>query len=194
MTLAIFALILCFLVFGSNVVIELIQKKSREKAGESVIKEPWVEIHDIPGYHDARKIAAFYPMKGEANILPIVEELAREGRLLLPRCTGESTMEFFTVSSLKKDLEKGKFGIMEPKADLEPWTGDIPIFLVPGTKFNWDGSRKGHGKGYYDRYLAKYPGAYKAGLATPKQITDEPLEQKATDIKMNSIIACRERY
>lgn len=194
MTLAVFALILCFLVFGSNVVIELIQKKSREKAGESIIKEPWVEIHDIPGYHDARKVAAFYPMKGEANILPIVEELAREGRLLLPRCTGESTMEFFPVSSLKKDLEKGKFGIMEPRTNLEPWTGDIPIFLVPGTKFNWDGSRKGHGKGYYDRYLAKYPGAYKAGLATPKQITDEPLEQKATDIKMNSIIACRERY
>lgn len=194
MTLAVFALILCFLVFGSNVVIELIQKKSREKAGESIIKEPWVEIHDIPGYHDARKVAAFYPMKGEANILPIVEELAREGRLLLPRCTGDSTMEFFPVSSLKKDLEKGKFGIMEPKANLEPWTGDIPIFLVPGTKFNWDGCRKGHGKGFYDRYLAKYPGAYKAGLATPKQITDEPLEQKATDIKMNSIIACRERY
>lgn len=194
MTLAIFALILCFLVFGSNVVIELIQKKSREKAGESIIKEPWVEIHNIPGYHDARKVAAFYPLKGEANILPIVEELAREGRLLLPRCTGESTMEFYPISNLRKELEKGAFGIQEPKANIEPWTGDIPIFLVPGTQFNWDGSRKGHGKGYYDRYLAKHPKSYKAGLATPKQITDEPLEQKENDIKMDSIIACRERF
>ena len=67
-------------------------------------------------------------------------------------------------------------------------------FLVPGTKFNWDGSRQGHGKGYYDRYLAKFPNADKAGIATPAQISETPLEQKDTDIKMNTIIACRDRY
>ena len=186
--------IIVILVFSSSAIVELIQRKRRDKTGDSIIKEPWVEIHQIPGYRDARKVAAFYPMKGEPNLLPIVDELAREGRLLLPKVTGDTSMEFYPIDNLKKDLTQGKFGIMEPRDGLEPWKGDITVFLVPGTKFNWDGSRQGHGKGYYDRYLAKFPSAYKAGIATPVQIAEAPLEQKDTDIKMNTIIACRERY
>jgi 5-formyltetrahydrofolate cyclo-ligase len=102
-------------------------------------------------------------------------------------------MEFCHVQSLKKDLAKGKFGIMEPRGDLPAYTGDFTVFLVPGTKFNLTGERCGHGKGYYDRFLAKYPDTYKAGIATPKQISVEPLTQKPTDIKMNQIIICREK-
>lgn len=186
--------IFVILVFSSSAIVELIQKKRHEKTGESVIKEPWVEIHQILGYRDARKVAAFYPLKGEPNILPIVQELSMEGRLLLPKVTGETTMEFYPIENLKKDLVQGHFGIMEPREGIAPWEGPISVFLVPGTKFNWDGSRQGHGKGYYDRYLARFPSAYKAGIATPAQISDTPLEQKPTDIQMNSVIACRERY
>lgn len=191
---AVALLILAMMVFGSGAIVDLIQKIRHSKKGDAIIREPWVEIHEIPGYHDSRKIAAFYPMKGEPNIMPILEELALEGRLLLPRCTGESAMEFYPISDIKKDLEPGAFGIMEPKKSIEAWNGEIPVFLVPGTKFNWNGFRKGHGKGYYDRYLAKHPNSFKAGIATPQQITDVPLEQKPTDVKMHTVIACREKY
>ena len=191
---SIFVFILVMLVFGSSQIIELVIKKRREKKGENIIQDPWQQIHDIPGYHDSRNIAAFYPLKGEPNLMPIIEELALEGRLLLPRCEGDGIMNFYKVSSLRKDLVKGHFGIMEPHEGLEKFEGDIPVFLVPGTKFNWDGSRVGHGKGYYDRFLAKFPKAYKAGIATPAQITEVPLEQKETDIKMDTVIACKERY
>ena len=188
------AIILVMLVFGSSQIVELVLKKRREKRGEDIIRDPWTEIHEIPGYRNSRNIAAFYPLKGEANIMPILEELALEGRLLLPRCEGEGIMNFYKVNSLRKDLAKGHFGIMEPREGLEKFEGEIPIFLVPGTKFNWDGCRVGHGKGYYDRFLAKYPKAYKAGIATPAQISQEPLPQKETDIRMDVIIACKERY
>ena len=191
---SILVLFLAIFVFGSSPIIELILKKRRDKKGDDIIGEPWQEIHNIPGYHDARNVAAFYPMKGEPNIMPIIEELALEGRLLLPRCEGDGIMNFYKVSSLRKDLAKGHFGIMEPREGLEKFEGEIPIFLVPGTKFNWDGCRVGHGKGYYDRFLAKYPKSYKAGIATPAQISQEPLPQKETDIRMDVIIACKERY
>lgn len=194
MATSIIVLFLALFVFGSSPIIELILKKRRDKKGDDIIGEPWQEIHDIPGYHDARVIAAFYPLKGEPNIMPIIEELAREGRLLLPRCEGEGIMNFYKVASLKKDLAKGHFGIMEPAENTEKYEGEIPIFLVPGTKFNFDGRRIGHGKGYYDRFLAKHPHSYKAGIATPKQISKEPLEQKETDVQMNTVIACREKY
>lgn len=194
MVAAFVAIILVMLVFGSSQIVELVLKKRREKRGEDIIRDPWTEIHEIPGYRNSRNIAAFYPLKGEANIMPILEELALEGRLLLPRCEGEGIMNFYKVNSLRKDLAKGHFGIMEPREGLEKFEGEIPIFLVPGTKFNWDGCRVGHGKGYYDRFLAKYPKAYKAGIATPAQISQEPLPQKETDIRMDVIIACKERY
>lgn len=194
MVTAFIAIILVMLVFGSSQIVELVLKKRREKRGEDIIRDPWTEIHEIPGYRNSRNIAAFYPLKGEANIMPILEELALEGRLLLPRCEGEGIMNFYKVNSLRKDLAKGHFGIMEPREGLEKFEGEIPIFLVPGTKFNWDGCRVGHGKGYYDRFLAKYPKSYKAGIATPAQISKEPLPQKETDIRMDVIIACKERY
>ena len=186
--------ILVMLVFGSSPIVELVLKKRREKKGEDIIRDPWTEIHDIPGYRDSRNIAAFYPVKGEPNIKPIIQELAIEGRLLLPRCEGDGIMNFYKVASLRKDLVKGHFGIMEPREGLEKFEGDIPIFLVPGVQFNWDGCRVGHGKGYYDRFLAKFPKAYKAGIATPAQISKEPLPQKETDIKMDTIIACKQLY
>lgn len=191
---AVAIIFLVMLVFGSSPIVELILKKRREKRGEDIIKDPWTEIHEIPGYRNSRKIAAFYPLKGEPNIMPIVEELALEGRLLLPRCEGDGIMNFYKVDSLRKDLVKGKFGIMEPRETCEKFEGEIPVFLVPGTKFNWDGCRVGHGKGYYDRFLAKYPASYKAGIATPAQISQEPLPQKETDVRMNVIIACKQRY
>lgn len=194
MGISILVLFLAIFVFGSSPIIEFVLKKRRDKKGDDIIGEPWQEIHDIPGYHDARNIAAFYPLKGEPNIMPIIEELAREGRLLLPRCEGEGIMRFYKVNSLRKDLVKGHFGIMEPAEGLEAFEGEIPIFLVPGTKFNLDGRRIGHGKGYYDRFLANHKHAYKAGIATPAQIFKQPLEQKDTDVQMNIVIACREKY
>ncbi len=187
-------IILVLLVFSSSPIIEMILKARRARKGEDVIQDPWQQIHDIPGYHDARNVAAFYPLKGEPNIMPIIEELALEGRLLLPRCEGKGVMEFYKIANIKKDLTKGHFGIMEPREGLEKFEGEIPVFLVPGTKFNWDGCRQGHGKGYYDRYLAKHPDAFKAGIATPAQISKEPLPQKETDVKMHTIIACREKF
>lgn len=185
---AVIILVTLFLIIGSRA---LFDPRRKKRPGDELINNPWEEIHAIPGYKESRKIAAFYPLVGEPNIMPIVEQLCEEGRLLLPRVTGETTMEFFHITNLRKDLVKGKFGIMEPRDGLEPYTGEIKFFLVPGTKFNFTGERKGHGKGYYDKFLAKYPDAYKAGIATPFQMEKEPLEQKETDIKMNQIIVCR---
>lgn len=188
----IFPIALIILVILSKSMFGKVFKNHEE--GDELIKNPWFEIHAIPGYTESRAIAAFYPLKGEPNIMPILEQLCEEGRLLLPKVTGPTTMEFYPIKSLRKDLVKGNFGIMEPREGLEPYKGEkgeIKVFLVPGTKFNMTGERKGHGKGYYDRFLANYPEAYKAGIASPKQISKEPLEQKETDIKMNQVIVCR---
>ena len=59
--------ILVILVFSSSAIVELIQRKRHDKAGDSIIKEPWVEIHQIPGYRDARKVAEDYQARQKAK-------------------------------------------------------------------------------------------------------------------------------
>ena len=130
--------ILVILVFSSSAIVELIQKKRHEKTGESIIKEPWVEIHQIPGYRDARKVAAFYPLKGEPNILPIVQELSMEGRLLLPKVTGERPHHCIPGSGNKVQLGRKPTGSWQRL--LRPVPGQVPQRLQggychPGTNF-----------------------------------------------------------
>lgn len=137
----------------------------------------------------ANVVAAFYPMKGEPDILPVLQVLSKEGRLLLPRCSDDGTIDFFKVNNLYLELQEGHYGIKEPVESCNLWVGKIPVFLVPGVKFSADGGRKGHGMGYYDKFLAKYPNSLKFGVCLPEQLQEEPLELQEHDIKMDEIFS-----
>ncbi|MDR3001605.1 MAG: 5-formyltetrahydrofolate cyclo-ligase [Fibromonadaceae bacterium] len=130
-------------------------------------------------------IAAFYPTKFEPQIIPLLKQLAHEGRLLLPR-TLNKKMEFALVQNFEEDLQAGTFGIMEPKR-LPAFEGVPAAFLVPGVVFGKDGTRIGHGAGYYDRFLATSKGIPKLGIAYSAQIRSS-LPQNATDVRMNEVV------
>ena len=72
---------------------------------------------------------------------------------------------------------QGKFGILEPTGSLLPADAAVGLILVPGVAFTDQGARLGHGKGYYDRTLSRYPTAYKLGVAFGFQMVDHiPME------------------
>ena len=135
-------------------------------------------------------VAAFYATELEPQIFPLLNKLATENRLLLPRVLDEHNMDFVHVKNLEQDLQPGTFGIMEPKADLPAFEGSPAAFLIPGVVFGKDGSRIGHGKGYYDRVLALHKGIPKIGVAYKSQIRST-LPQNATDVKMNEVMWVR---
>lgn len=135
----------------------------------------------------ASAVAAFYPMKNEPNILFALETLAKENRLLLPRCVNREEMIFSKVQNLSSDLSQGNFGIFEPRKEL-PTTENISVFLVPGVKFSKGGERYGHGMGYYDRFLSRFPNACKIGICLENQWSEEPLVLQPHDILMDKII------
>lgn len=59
--------------------------------------------------------------------------------------------------------------------------------MVPGMAFDADGNRLGRGKGYYDRFLALVPDAYKIGVCFPFQkFPAVPVDDN--DVKMDIII------
>jgi 5-formyltetrahydrofolate cyclo-ligase len=135
-------------------------------------------------------VAAFYATELEPQIFPLLNKLATENRLLLPRVLDGQNMDFVHVKNLEQDLQPGTFGVMEPKADLPAFEGSPAAFLVPGMVFGKDGSRIGHGKGYYDRVLALHKGIPKIGVAYKSQIRST-LPQNATDVKMNEVMWVR---
>lgn len=157
----------------------------KTKEPKSIISE----IKRLKQFQEAPVVAAFFPLKSEPNIKPLLKELIATKTLLLPRIGENGAMDFVAVSNLESDLLKGPFGILEPIASLPVWNDSIPLFIVPGVRFSRDGGRLGHGKGYYDRFLPKHPGAYKIGVAFSSQIEDKPLLLKPHDVKMNYIVA-----
>lgn len=167
--------------------------KPQEKTLDKKAESEWIveAIRHFEPFQKADKVAAFHPLPGEPDIAPILERLAAEKRLLLPRTLGDGQMEFVEIRDLEKDLETGRFHVREPGKSLPAYSGKIPLALVPGTAFSRDGGRHGHGKGYYDRFLARHPETIKCGVAFSVQVSEKPLELKPHDIPMNYIVAPR---
>lgn len=155
--------------------------KQKKTINDLILQNPRVRAANV--------VAAFFPMKTEPDIMPLLQVLSKEGRLLLPRCGDDCSMSFFKVSNLYTDLKLGAYGIREPAETCKQWVGNIPVFLVPGVKFDKNGGRKGHGKGYYDRFLAKFPNALKIGVCLPEQLQEESLILEPHDILMDEVFS-----
>lgn len=104
--------------------------------------------------NDVTTVAAYYPMKTEVDIVPLLEEFLQKGiAIYLPRTEGKS-FQFRKINSLK-NLEPGPFRILEPTVDDDVFDVHTPILaLVPGCAFDGAGNRLGRGNGGYDRWLA----------------------------------------
>ena len=141
-------------------------------------------------FRRAKKLFLFAPKKEEVNLLPLVKLAWKQGKIVaFPRCdVGSETISFFELAPGEK-LFPGAFGIYEPGAEAKPCEPDAhTLCLVPGLTFDRTGNRLGYGKGYYDRFLATFPGI-SAGVvydeflsdALPPEDWDRPVDLLFTD-------------
>ena len=137
-------------------------------------------------FREARCVAAFVPMRGEADIRPLLEEsLRREKTLLLPRTEKDFSMRFLRVRRLS-DCVPDAWGIPAPPEDAEePAPDGIDLMLLPLCAADAAGNRLGQGGGCYDRWLAAHPVraprvgaalAYQRADAVPTDPWDRPLD------------------
>jgi 5-formyltetrahydrofolate cyclo-ligase len=94
-------------------------------------------------------ISGFMPLKSEINPLPLMQKLAEAGaRLALPAIAGRGKPLIMRAWEFGAPLDRGQWGIREPKADAPEVDPDI--LLVPLLAFDRGGFRIGYGAGYYD--------------------------------------------
>ncbi len=135
----------------------------------------------------AKTIMLYYSLPDEVCTHTLVDSLLLSKKnVLLPRVTGEGTMELRRYTG-PSDLAIGAYDIMEPTG--EPFTdyATIDLAIVPGMAFSPLGDRMGRGKGYYDRFLPFIPQAYKIGICFPFQMVDS-LPTDEHDIRMDEVI------
>ncbi|MPN35610.1 hypothetical protein SDC9_183108 [bioreactor metagenome] len=115
------------------------------------------------------------------------ELLARGCRLSSGKCLPDNQLEFRLITD-PRELISGTRQILEPTGAVQA-KQTIEAILIPLVAFDAQHHRLGHGQGYYDRFLADYPGL-KIGLAYAYQEVDR-IAVTAQDIPLDLIITER---
>lgn len=129
-------------------------------------------------YRDSKVILLYLDFSGEVLTAAIAKDAFREGKkVFCPKVFGNE-MDFYEIGSLK-ETSPGRFGIREPDGSSECFGRERycscrnQIYMVmPGVAFDQNRNRVGYGRGYYDRFLSRYPDLYKAALCFSCQLTD----------------------
>ncbi|MGN1263895.1 MAG: 5-formyltetrahydrofolate cyclo-ligase [Prevotella sp.] len=137
-------------------------------------------------FQAAHTVMLYHALPDEVSTSLIMETVTGK-RLLLPRVTGEGTMELCEYNG-PEDMKEGAFHIMEPCGKVFDNYRAIDLAVVPGVAFDRNGNRLGRGKGYYDRFLPLVPQAYKIGICFEFQLVDE-VPTDGNDIRMDEVIS-----
>jgi 5-formyltetrahydrofolate cyclo-ligase len=135
--------------------------------------------------------ATFSPMVGEADPALLAAAAHERGcRLALPFVIDRPTPIRFLSWEIGTPLVDGPFKLRQPAADSPEVTPDI--ILTPLVGFDARLNRLGQGAGHYDRAFARYPDAWRCGVAwsiqevpaIPADIWDVPLHAIITENNM----------
>lgn len=109
-------------------------------------------LSKLEEYRNAKTVACYHSTGSEVRTHEIMQEILSHGKTLaLPRVEQERLV-FCEVKKFD-DLEKGEFGIMEPKQYCQV-IDRFDLVIVPAVAMAKNGQRLGYGMGYYDRFLA----------------------------------------
>lgn len=167
---------------------QALSPQQREQYSRSICQQ----LRDHPDLREAQTIAAFYPTKDEADILPFLKEAYQDKTIALPRWAKKTTdLNFYKINEWKS-LEERELGILQPtQTQFFVPPSSIEAILVPGLAFDTQGYRIGYGQGMYDRFLTQLPwSTLRIGICfsfqfierVPREIYDVPVQEVICNI------------
>ncbi|KAF9969876.1 hypothetical protein BGZ73_007571 [Actinomortierella ambigua] len=154
-------------------------------------------------YKESQNVSVYISMHGEINTRAIIRDLlAQNKNCYIPRCHGPN-MDMVKLTSWEDfvSLPLNSWKIPEPKLDEEREDAlkaqGLDLIIMPGLAFDAAGTRLGHGRGYYDKYLLKAnefndsigkPPVATVALALSEQVVKDPLPRCETDINPQLIL------
>ncbi len=155
----------------------MLQKRKELSDSETAVKNSAIteKLLELEKVQSAELILPFVSARGEVGTREFIARcFVAEKTVAVPRCIDGSNMEFCVIHTFD-DLEKGMYGIDEPKQHCEIIKAENTqnsVLIVPGLCFSYDGYRLGYGKGYYDRFISRYKG-YTVGVCYSEFMTDD---------------------
>ena len=126
-------------------------------------------VRELPEWGRAGVVLAYLSVRDEVDTRTLVGDAWEAGKVVAaPRVTGPRELAWYRVEP-GDALETSRLGIEEPVARsdrLVDVVGLAPdaLALVPALAFDEKGYRLGYGGGFYDAFLARFPGV-SVGLA-----------------------------
>lgn len=164
--------------------------EERDRSDESILEQ----LLDLKAFEACTDILLYASYGSEADTVRLTEYLLPMPgkKIYMPKVTGQEEMEFYEIRSLS-DLRKGYKGIPEPEGKSSRYEyreGSEPLMIMPGVAFDRDRNRIGYGKGFYDRYLAKFPQLLEKTIAICHacQLVAESIPAENTDRKPQRIV------
>lgn len=159
-------------------------KKIRSSLDISVLSENICKnIKKWNVYSTSKNILIFYPIGSEISLLKLLSDISHN--FYFP-CVVENDLY---IAKYDKNLgfSDGKFGIKEPVTPRLSNADFIDLALIPALAVDQKGYRLGYGKGFYDRFLTKYPNITKAVPVSKCLVFDE-IPSEDHDVKVNYVI------
>lgn len=166
------------------------QKEEERSIKSLVIKD---KLFQMDEFQKAGTILFYASFDGEVETFAMMRETQKLGKTIgLPGTTkGKKKIIPTAVRSLDADLEKGPYGIKQPRLD-QAQTLDkdhLDMVIVPGVAFDKHNNRLGRGGGYYDRFLESLSSeTITVGLAFDFQIVDSLPAQEKHDVPVSYVL------
>ena len=144
-----------------------------------------------PYFKRAKHMAIYISQRSEVDTRSLLRRaLAMGKKVFVPSVDPHrKALRFFPIRSLSRDLQKGHYGVLEPKPNLKvpASTKHLDLIVLPGLGFDRRGGRLGRGQGYFDRFLKKVRRVRKVGLAFDAQILKK-IPMTSHDVYLDGVI------
>lgn len=161
---------------------------------DSLSSEINANLLELAAVRNSRTISTYLHTGSEVRTKEIVEWALSNGKRIIVPITDRvnKRLSFSELKAPAHELEKGAYGILEPKPEFRRPVRleEADVVLVPGVAWDRRGYRIGYGAGYYDRSLnAMQTRVMKVGLAyefqlvpsVPRSRYDRRVDQIATE-------------